>query len=233
MRSPGASVNLDPPELEDVIAQRETAQRVYDDTRAAFCAWSEEHARTTIRAPRHPRQRPPPPLPQPNPEQKWPRQALFLPDSDSSSKDSAHTVYFDVDEFNPFTGTQHTRVRHRVVRHPRQAIQPVPAVHDVHARVAQRADAPGHHITDHEARTPTTRASTVREYLSKFDNFAWQKDMRDPDCTFFLEHILHPSCSLSEARGHLLTNLRRAKKFSPSKTHKMYFEIILLVLIPL
>ena len=42
MRSPGASVNLD---LDDIIAQRETAQRVYDGTRAEFYAWSEEHAR--------------------------------------------------------------------------------------------------------------------------------------------------------------------------------------------
>ena len=45
MRSPGAPVNSDPSDLEDIIAQRETAQRVYDDTRAEFYAWSEEHAR--------------------------------------------------------------------------------------------------------------------------------------------------------------------------------------------
>ena len=49
-RLPGAPVNSDPPESEDIIEQLETAQRVYDDMRAAFRAWSDEHARTTSRA---------------------------------------------------------------------------------------------------------------------------------------------------------------------------------------
>ncbi len=193
MRSPGASVDSDLPDLEDIIVQRETAQRVYDDTRAAFCAWSEEHARTTIARLARPRNRPPPPLPEPDPEQKWPRQALFLPDSDSSSDDSAQTIYFDVDEFNPFTGTQHTRVRTAspVIRakpfspYPRYTMC-TPASRSVPMRLGTTEpitnDAP---LRAAYAPFADDASFDVREYLSKFDDFAWQKDMRDPDCMYF------------------------------------------------
>ena len=65
-----------------------------------FCARSDKHADRTIARLACPRHRPPPPFLEPDPEQKWPRQALFLLDSDSttSSADGTHTdtIYFDV-----------------------------------------------------------------------------------------------------------------------------------------
>ena len=193
MRSPGASVNSDPSDLEDIIAQRETAQRVYDDTRAEFYTWSEEHARTTIARLTRPCHRPPLPLPEPDPEQKWPRQALFLPDSDSSSEGDAQTIYFDVDEFHPFTGTQHTHVRtaSSVIRakpfspYPRYTMC-TPASRSVPMRLGTTEPSTGGGgapLRAAYAPFADDASFDVRGYLEKFDDLAWQRDMRDPDRT--------------------------------------------------
>ncbi|KJA15083.1 hypothetical protein HYPSUDRAFT_208146 [Hypholoma sublateritium FD-334 SS-4] len=180
MRSPGAS-DAGPPDLDDIIAQRETALRVYDDTRAAFAAWAQEHARTTLARLSRAPNRVPRPLPTPNPHAAWPRsEALFLPDSDSSAAEDV--IYFDVDEYNPHTGGAHTRVRtasavQRIVpfnAYPRYTMC-APASRSVPMRGAAVAGVAPYAPFSDDA------AFDGRAYLQKFCEFAWQTDMRDPD----------------------------------------------------